>query len=50
MTTSHLWRYTSFPALFYLLCTRTLTLLDPKYWVDTYISYFLDLYRYRRDL
>ena len=50
MTTSHLWRYTSFPALFYLLSTRTLTLLDPKYWDDTDDFYFLDLYRKRREL
>ena len=43
-------RYTNIPALIYLLRERKITLLDPASWDDKNDSYFLSLYREKRDL
>ena len=42
-------RYT-IPALIYLLRERKITLLDPAWWDDKNDSYFLSLYRQKKDL
>jgi hypothetical protein len=43
-------RYTNIPALIYLLRERKITLLDPASWDDKNDSYFLSLYRQKKDL
>jgi hypothetical protein len=43
-------RYTNIPALIYLLRERKITLLDPASWDDKNDSYFLSLYREKRNL
>ena len=43
-------RYTDIPALIYLLRERKITLLDPASWDDKNDSYFLSLYRQKKDL
>jgi hypothetical protein len=42
--------YTNIPALLYLLRERKITLLDPASWDDKNDSYFLLLYREKKDL
>jgi hypothetical protein len=46
----YLRRYTNIPALIYLLRERKITLLDPASWDDKNDSYFLSLYREKKDL
>jgi len=43
-------RYSNIPALIYLLRERKITLLDPASWDDKNDSYFLSLYRQKKDL
>jgi len=43
-------RYTNIPALIYLLRERKITLLDPASWDDKNDSYFLSLYRQKKNL
>jgi hypothetical protein len=43
-------RYTDLTALFYILKTRTLTLLNPQKWEDNNDSYYLDLYKKHKHL
>lgn len=43
-------RYTNIPALLYLLRERKITLLDPASWDDKNDSYFLVLYREKKNL
>jgi hypothetical protein len=43
-------RYTSLPALIYLLSNRAITLLDPSSWDDSNDSHFLALYRDKKRL
>ena len=50
MSDPSLKRYTSIPALIYLLRNRALTLLDPKAWDDTNDSYCLSLYKEKKKL
>ncbi len=50
MSTKYLRRYSDLTALFYLLSTRKLTLLDPKSWEDSNDSYYLALYKKKRGL
>ena len=50
MSHQELKRYTSIPALLYLLNNRALTLLDPKSWDDTNDSYCLSLYKEKKQL
>ena len=42
-------RYTQLPALFYMLKGQCITLLDPKSWDDRNDSYYLSVYRRRRN-
>jgi hypothetical protein len=46
----YLRRYVDLPALIYLLSERKITLLDPKSWDDGNDSYYLALYREKRNL
>jgi hypothetical protein len=46
----HLRRYTDIPALIYLLREKKITLLDPETWDDKNDSYFLRLYREKKNL
>jgi len=46
----HLRRYTDIPALIYLLKEQRITLLDPQSWDDKNDSYFLSLYRRKKNL
>ncbi len=48
MSTRYLRRYSDLTALFYLLSTRKLTLLDPKSWEDSNDSYYLALYKKKK--
>lgn len=50
MSDRHLRRYTDIPALIYLLRERKLTLLDPRSWDDSNDSYYLALYREKKEL
>src|SRR5262249_12417230 len=50
MSERYLRRYTNIPALMYLLRKRAISLLDPRSWNDTNDSYFLTLYRERKNL
>lgn len=50
MTKKFLRRYTNLPALLYLLRERKITLLDPASWDDKNDSYFLSLYRQKKQL
>src|SRR5690242_3180718 len=50
MSESYLRRYTDIPALTYLLNERKITLLDPDYWDDSNDSYYLRLYRRKKNL
>lgn len=50
MQQQELKRYTSIPALIYLLRNKALTLLDPKSWDDTNDSYCLSLYKEKKKL
>jgi hypothetical protein len=43
-------RYTEFPSLLYLVQTKSITLLDPRYWDDGNDSYFMSLYKERKKL
>jgi hypothetical protein len=43
-------RYTNIPSLLHTLKTKTITLLDPSKWEDTNDSYWLDVYRKKRQL
>jgi hypothetical protein len=43
-------RYTDLPALVYLLTEKRITLLDPETWDDRNDSYFLRLYRDKKQL
>lgn len=43
-------RYTDLPALLHLLANKRLTLLDPKTWDDRNDSYFMALYKERKQL
>jgi hypothetical protein len=43
-------RYTDLTSLFYLLSTQTLTLLSPQKWEDRNDSFYLDLYKKRKQL
>lgn len=50
MSDKYLRRYSDLTALIYLLNTRNITLLDPKSWEDSNDSYYLTLYKKRRNL
>ncbi len=50
MTDDSLRRYTSIPALVYLLTNRAITLLDPTSWDDVNDSYYLAAYKRRKKL
>lgn len=50
MSGDYLRRYTDLTALIYLLRKRKLTLLDPSSWDDSNDSYYLTLYREKRNL
>jgi hypothetical protein len=50
VTKKFLRRYTNLPALLYLLRERKITLLDPISWDDKNDSYFLTLYREKKQL
>jgi hypothetical protein len=50
VTKEFLRRYTNLPALLYLLRERKITLLDPAFWDDKNDSYFLMLYREKKQL
>jgi len=43
-------RYTDIPSLIYLLTERRITLLDPQSWDDKNDSYYLRLYREKKNL
>ncbi len=43
-------RYTTLPSLIYALTEQKLTLLDPQSWYDKNDSYYLQLYREKRQL
>jgi hypothetical protein len=45
MSAQYLRRYTDLAALVYLLTERKITLLDPRYWDDSNDSYYLRIYR-----
>lgn len=45
---TYLRRYTDLPVLLHLLQSRTLTLLDPKTWDDKNDSFFMSVYREKR--
>jgi hypothetical protein len=47
---NYLRRYTTLPALIYLLTQRQITLLNPERWADRNDSYFLKLYREKKKL
>lgn len=47
---TYLRRYTDLPALFNMLSTKQITLLDPKTWDDRNDSYFMSLYKERKNL
>lgn len=49
-TTTYLRRYTDLPALLHLLTERKLTLLDPKTWDDKNDSFFISLYKEKKNL
>ena len=46
----HLRRYTDLPALFRILSTRSLTLLDPKTWDDKNDTFYMSQYKERKGL
>ncbi|HEY4930871.1 MAG TPA: hypothetical protein VII23_04800 [Terriglobales bacterium] len=46
----YLRRYTDVPALIYLLKERAISMLDPQSWDDSNDSYYLTLYRERKNL
>jgi hypothetical protein len=48
--TRPLLRYTDFPALIYLLCNRSITLLNPEAWDDGNDAHYLRLYRSKKNL
>ena len=48
MSKKFLWRYTSLPALIYLLNEKKITLLDPTSWDDSNDSHFLLVYKSRK--
>jgi hypothetical protein len=50
MTRKFLRRYTDLPALIYLLRERVITLLDPQSWDDSNDSYYLGLYKEKKEL
>ncbi len=50
MTDDSLRRYTSIPALVYLLTNRAITLLDPTSWDDVNDSHYLAAYKRRKKL
>ncbi|HEX4409929.1 MAG TPA: hypothetical protein VH206_14245 [Xanthobacteraceae bacterium] len=50
MAQDFLHRYTNLPALIYLLKERKITLLDPQSWDDKNDSYFLQLYKEKKNL
>ncbi len=50
MSGKYLRRYTDIPALIYLLSERKITLLDPQSWDDSNDSYYLSLYREKKNL
>ena len=47
---TYLRRYTDLPALLHILATKQITLLDPKTWDDRNDSYFMALYKERKNL
>jgi hypothetical protein len=47
---SYLRRYTDLPALLSMLDSKQITLLDPKSWDDLNDSYFMTLYKERKEL
>jgi hypothetical protein len=49
-TPTYLRRYTDLPALLHMLAAKHLTLLDPKTWDDRNDSFFMSLYKERKEL
>lgn len=47
---TYLRRYTDLPALFHLLQVKQLTLLDPKTWDDKNDSFFMSLFKEKKNL
>lgn len=50
MSKKQLRRYTDLPSLLYMLRNKSLTLLDPSYWDDKNDSYYLEVYKKRKNL
>lgn len=50
MSSSYLRRYMNLPALIYTLRNRSLTLLNPNSWDDSNDSYYMGLYRQKKEL
>lgn len=50
MSDSYLCRYTDLPSLIYLLSKQKVTLLDPRFWDDSNDSYYLSLYKRKKNI
>ena len=50
MSSTHLRRYTDLTALIFLLNEKKITLLDPESWDDSNDSYYLSIYKEKKNL